>query len=201
MATTASGAIGLNEIHVQVGEGGSGQLVGIGDSDIRNRMGYGSQPVGFANFYKSWGATITHGTTTRTASKLILASTDNGFASYDVLLGTSAKGSLSDESIAPSAVSGQTIWAATIFSETAYTWNTFQLHDGTAALQPSNVAGFAIAPGATDPFRGTLASRLCWNDTQRTILTTPVQPSTGYIYWQNINLPSSGNYDFACKWS
>ena len=200
MATTASGAIGLNEIHVQVGEGSSGAMVGIGEGDIRPRMGYGSQPVGFANFYKSWGATITHGTNTVPADKYSPASTYNGFSAHNVIFSSDEMGSLSDESINPSAVSGQTIWADQIFSSSYYQFNTFVLHDGTAALGGSPTAEFNINPGATDPFRGGLASRLCWNDTQRTILSSPV-PTDGYIYWQNLALPSSGSYDFACKWS
>jgi hypothetical protein len=200
MATTSgnSGAISLNSIHVEVGEGNPTTIGSIGDADIRNRMGYGSSAVSFSNFYKSWGTTMTHGSSTVAATKFNPASSNQGFANHQVLFGPSAMGSLSDESIHGSSVSGQTLWADQIYSSSIYTQNYFVMHDGSSPLTAS--ASIPVAPQATDPFRGTNALRLCWNDSARLILGSPA-PTAQYVYWQNLTLPSSGSYDFAIKWS
>jgi hypothetical protein len=200
MATTSghSGAISLNSIHVEVGEGNPTTTGSIGDADIRARMGYGSSAVSFSNFYKSWGCTITHGSTSVTADKYSTAGTYYGFINHLVLFGPAAIGSLSDESIHGSAVSGQTIWLDQFYYTTISNFNLMILHDGTAPITADYA--FPVAPGATDPFRGNKVSRLCWNDASRSISTSPA-PNAGYVYWENVTMPASGNYDIGIQWA
>jgi hypothetical protein len=202
MATTSghSGAISLNSIHVEVGEGNPTTTASIGDADIRNRMGYGSSAVSFSNFYKSWGCTITHGSATVIADKYTTAGTYSGFNKHGSLFGSPIYGSVSDESIHGSAISGNTIWIDQFyhFNASGWNWNMFYLHDGTAPQSTAN--GLPTSPGDTDPFRATKVSRLCWNDTSRTLLTSPA-PYSGLLYWENVTMPTSGNYDIGVQWA
>ena len=202
-----SGALSLNTIHMEVGEGSTGTTCSIGDADIRNRMGYGSIATSFYGFYKSWGTTITHGSKSVSASKLTSAQTSYGFSANAQLFSVSAHGSVSDASITSGTdLNGTagTIWLDTfgyqIYPDLGWTYNSLKLHVSTNATHSGLVTNIA----ATDPFRAARINRVCWNDAARTVLngtTNHTMPSTNTCYWQTTVMPGSGTYDVGIRWA
>lgn len=199
MATTTgwSGAISLNTMHTEVGEGSSGSTVSAGDGDIRGRMGWNSQAVLFSNYWKAWGCTITHGTSTVPAGKYNSAHTMRGYSKNGVLFSGSAIGSASDYTIASSATSGNTLWFDSCVERTDVSYNQTIIHNGTTNVH----TGIPFAPIATDPFRANKIFRMCWNDSARTIVTVSPAPTAGYLYWANTSFAASGSYDVGIRWT
>ena len=196
-----SGAISLNTIHMEVGEGSSGTTCSIGDGDIRNRMGYGSIATSFYGFYKSWGTSINHGTASVAAQKLVLAQTAYGFQKNPIVYGVAPHGSVSDASIHSNVTNNATLWLDTFqhinFTiTTAPDRNKLSLHNSTNQTH----TGFIVPPVPTDPFRASKINRVCWNDAARTILTDPAA-NDSTCYWQVFVLPASGTYDIGIRWA
>jgi hypothetical protein len=195
-----SGALSLNTIHMEVGEGSTGTTCSIGDADIRNRMGYGSIATSFYGFYKSWGTSITHGTASAASSKLVSAQTSYGFSKNTIIFSVGPHGSVSDESITSNAAGNATIWLNTFqhqhFTDFGTKFNKVTLHSGTANTHTGLIGALAT----TDPFRASKINRVCWNDAARTILTNPA-PTTNTCSWDTITLPASGTYDIGIRWA
>lgn len=201
MATSAgySGAISLNTIHIEVGEGSSGTTCSIGDADIRNRMGYGAIATSFYGFYKSWGTSITHGSVSVAGSKIQTAHTTYGFSKNSIVLSnTTGFGSVSDGTMHPSASGGgKFLWLDQMRYNSHQAYNYVAFHNSTVSTH-TNV-GIPDPVSVTDPFRATKIARICWNDAARALLSTPVS-NESYRYWQDLVLPASGTYDFGLRW-
>jgi hypothetical protein len=203
-----SGALSLNTIHMEVGEGSTGTTCSIGDADIRNRMGYGSIATSFYGFYKSWGTSITHGTKSIGSSKLTAAQSSYGFSANPQLFSVTAHGSVSDASITSGTdVNGTagTIWLDAfryeVYPDLNTTYNSLKLHVSTNATHTGLVGLLAT----TDPFRANKINRVCWNDAARPVVNTGTTstntPSTNVCYWQTTVMPGSGTYDVGIRWA
>lgn len=81
MPLQTSGAISLNQIHVEAG-GTSGTTVSLNDSDVRSLVGISSGAIDFADFYgASAGWTLTEGSTSGSGFSNYGMSVDGNFGS------------------------------------------------------------------------------------------------------------------------
>lgn len=95
MALQTSGAISLNEIHIEAG-GTSGTTVSLNDSDIRSLGGVASGAIGFADFY---GASAAH--------TLVQGAAGSTIFGYSAGHGTQT--AISGSSLTPNTLNGATI--------------------------------------------------------------------------------------------
>ena len=97
MALQTSGAISLNQIHIEAG-GTSGTTVSLNDSDIRSLGGVASGAIDFADFY---GASLTH----------TLVQGSNGGINFGYSAGFGGNPAFSGSSLTPSTLNGVTVIA------------------------------------------------------------------------------------------
>ena len=97
MALQTSGAISLNQIHIEA-EGTSGTTVSLNDSDIRSLGGVASGAIDFADFY---GASLAH----------TLVQGSSGGINFGYSSGVDNKSAFSGSSLTPNTLNGVTIRA------------------------------------------------------------------------------------------